>query len=302
MKVLVTGASGFIGRYLVDALVEAEHEVVAVGRDAGQPGGNHRIAQAQTDYSETSIDPLMQGVDAVVHLAGRRMTREDDPMHLEPFLGPNVVVTECLVRAAKRAAVRHVVLASTIAVYSAADEVPFRENRIPHPLNAYGLSKLMAEQAAALCVRDSGVRLTCLRFAAVFGHGEKGTPALMKFIGEAQAKRTLSLQGNRNISVDQLYVRDAVFAIMAALEPANLGGVFNIGAGETYSIEQMATTVNEVFGNEGNLNLDASHAAEARKPGLDIDRARAVLGWTPRFDLAAGLGDFLATSGKACDR
>jgi UDP-glucose 4-epimerase len=300
MKIVVTGASGFIGRYLVETLLQAGHDVVALAR-----GGPSRAAQDSrltiraTDYSEEDLKARLDGAAAVVHLAGRRMTREDDPNLLAPFVEPNVLAVERLMRAARAAAVPSVVLASTIAVYSAGNEVPFRETEVPQPLNAYGLSKLMGEQVASLHARDGKPRLTSLRFAAVYGHGEKGTPALMRFVNEARDKRTLTLQGNRLVSVDQLYVRDAVGAILAALDERNPGGTFNIGCGEAYTVAEMAETVNAVFGNAGNLDLGTSHEAPARRPRVDIAHAGAVLGWRPRYNLAQGLADFLATWDKA---
>lgn len=303
MKVVVTGASGFIGRYLVETLLDEGNDVVAVGRSGSAEAAatSDRLTVAGTDYSEESLASLLGGVDAVVHLAGRRMTREDDPNWLAPFIEPNVLAVENLMRSARAAGVGKVVLASTIAVYSAGNDVPFRESQVPHPLNAYGLSKLVAEQAAGLHARDGKVRLTCLRFAAVYGHGEKGTPALMRFVNEARDKRTLTLQGNRLISVDQLYVRDAVGAILRTLGPESPGGTFNIGCGDAYTVVEMAETVNAVFGNAGNLAIDASHEAPARRPCMDVGHAASVLGWRPRYGLADGLADFLATWNKACD-
>lgn len=299
MRIVVTGASGFIGGYLTEALLDGGHEVIAVGRHSRARADN--FSAAATDYSEESLKQLLDGADAIVHLAGRRMTREDEPTRLFPFVEPNVIATENLLRAAKAQGVSNLVLASTIAVYSAANEVPFRETAVPKPLNAYGLSKLMAEQYADLYGSAAGIRVTNLRFAAVYGHGEKGTPALMRFINEAQQKKTLTLQGNRAISIDQLYVRDAVSATLAALAPANPGGTFNIGAGTAYAVVELAEAVNSVFGNAGNLSLGSSYEAPARKSCMDITRAAELLEWSPQFGLAEGLADFLATSNRACN-
>jgi UDP-glucose 4-epimerase len=304
MKIAVTGASGFIGRYLVEALSAGGHEIVAVGR-AGSAGGDTadgRVTVRETDYSEESLKAVLEGADAVVHLAGRRMTREDEPNRLAPFVEPNVLATENLMRTAKARDIGNVVIASTIAVYSARNEAPYRETEVPQPLNAYGLSKLMAEQYASLYARDARIRLTNLRFAAVYGHGEKGTPALMRFVNEASAGRTLTLQGNRLISVDQLYVRDAVGAIVAALGQKNPGGTFNIGCGDAYTVVDMAETVNSIFGNAGDLVTEGSHEAPVRKNRMDIAHAASVLDWRPIYGLAEGLSDFLATRDKACDR
>jgi UDP-glucose 4-epimerase len=300
MRVMVTGASGFIGRYVVEALLGQGREVLCVGRTLDQLKRFEGMPAtlAETDYSESSLEPLLTDVGAIIHLAGKRMTREDDPTLLSPFVEPNIKALENILRAATKARVTDFVMASTIAVYSAKNNVPFREADLPHPLNAYGLSKLVCEQYAEIALRGGKIKLTNLRFAAVYGHGEKGTPALMRFIGEARAKKPLTLQGNRLVSVDQLYVRDAAAAIIAALGESNPGGTFNVGCGTAYSVIEMAETVNSIFGNAGNLVTEGSHAHPVRQPYMDTDRAAEALGWRPRFCLREGLQDFLAILDK----
>ena len=100
----------------------------------------------QTDYSAASLNAALTGADAVIHLAGRRMTREDAPMDLAPFWGANVAVIGDLVTGARAAGGKRIVLASTIATYSAGSGLPYREEAAARPINAYALSKLMAEE------------------------------------------------------------------------------------------------------------------------------------------------------------
>lgn len=285
-KIAVTGASGFIGGYLVDALREQGFCPVTVGRDAQ--------SDRQTDYGADSLRAALSGCRAVVHLAGRRMTREDDPMDLAPFLAPNVEAVGQLARAAGAEGLDCVVLASTIAVYSAATPAPFREDGPTHPMNAYALSKLMAESYLEMLTRKSGLRTVCLRLAAVYGHGEKGTPALMRFINQAQAGQTLRLTGNTNYTIDQIYVRDAVGAILAALLSDQARGVCNIGGGRAWTVRDLAQTANEVFENAGNLDRSDAHEAEAVQSVMDLTRAAQLLGWSPAYDLRRGLEDLKA--------
>ena len=141
-NVAVTGASGFIGGYLVEALAAAERMPISLGRGGRGPQG---AAHRRTDYSRESLCEALSCVDALVHLAGRRMTREDDPTDPSPFFEPNVLVVKNLVEAAREVGVSRIVFASTIAVYTPTGDAPYREDACPRPLNAYGLSKLMAE-------------------------------------------------------------------------------------------------------------------------------------------------------------
>jgi len=287
--VAITGASGFIGRYLHANLTQAGYCPRSLGRTAPDDAAGH-----QTDYSFDSLCDALAGADALVHLAGRRMTREDDPTDLHPFYQPNVAMISDLVRAAKAVGIRRLVLASTIAVYAPASGLPYRENAKPDPINAYALSKLMAEQYLDLLTRDGVVSSVALRFAAVYGHGEKGTPALMKFIGQAQAGQTIVLSGNPDYRIDQLYVRDATSAIVAALE-SDARGSYNIGGGRALPVLEIAQTVNDVFENKGNLRLETDSNAPMPETYMALDAAAAGLNWQPAYDLRRGLEDFRTT-------
>ena len=291
--VAVTGASGFIGRYLCADLAAAGYSVLRLGRGDGM--------DRQTDYSAASLTDALQGADAVVHLAGRRMTRDDAPMDLAPFWQPNVAVIGDLATAAQANGVRKIILASTIAVYSAgpvyseSSGLPFREDAPARPINAYALSKLMAEAHLEMLTRAAGPTALSLRLAAVYGHGEKGTPALMRFVDQASAGQQIVLSGNPDTRIDQIYVRDATAAILAALRHATARGVFNIGGGAPLALRAMAEAACDIFGTPGHLRIDYAGHDAMPHPVMDLSRAATGLGWHPAHDLRAGLADFRAT-------
>ena len=288
--VAVTGASGFIGRYLNADLNAAGYTPRSLGRSAPE-GADAR----QTDYSYDSLCAALEGCTGLIHLAGRRMTREDAPMDLRPFYEPNVASIADLVAACKEVGVQRIVLASTIAVYAPVCGLPYRESATPHPINAYALSKLMAEQHLELLTRNGPTSSVALRLAAVYGHGEKGTPALMKFVGLAQARETITLSGNADYRIDQLYVRDATSAMIAALQ-SDARGSYNIGGGRALPVLEIAQTINEVFGNAGNLELNTDSDAPMPETYMALERAATDLNWRPAYELRAGLEDFLKTA------
>ena len=117
MRVAVTGASGFIGRYLVPALAAGGHEVVALGREAGglAPLQGDGVTVRATDYDAGDLADVLKGVDAVVHLAGRRSQRDDDPLSFRPFAETNLNLLETLFFAARDVGASRFVQASTIA-------------------------------------------------------------------------------------------------------------------------------------------------------------------------------------------
>lgn len=303
MKVAVTGATGFIGRYLVSALAAAGWEVVALGRDPAllrtleAPG----IRTFATGYGD-DLGEALDGAQAVVHLAGRRSQRTDDPLSFKPFAAVNLELLESLFFAARDAGVSTFVLASTIAVYSGANTVPYTETQTPAPLNPYGLSKLTGEQLLALWGGACGMRTVSLRLAASFGYGERPSAVLMRFAAEAWARRPLIVRGNGRTGIDQIYVRDVVRAFEASLSRDAPGGIFNIGAGRVFTLLEMAETVNAAFGNVGNLRIEDPQEGDAPQPYMSIEAARDRLGWSPQWSLEGALDDFYKTWREAESR
>lgn len=283
--VAVTGASGFIGRYLCPALETAGHDVLRLGRGTG--------ADRVTDYSRSSLEGALKGADAVIHLAGRRMTRDDDLMDIAPFWAPNVATMADLVATARVHGLGRVVLASTIGVYGPESGYPFRETARTCPTNAYAFSKVAAEKHLEMLTRRDGPSAVSARLAAVYGHGEKGTPALMTFANRAEAGKPLVLRGNPNHLIDQIYVRDAVAGLIACLGSDTTGPV-NIGGGRAIPVREIAETAARTWNRPPPVE-DGATPGPAPDTKLDLTRAAEALGWQPRYDLAAGLADMRAT-------
>lgn len=284
--VAVTGASGFIGRYLCQDLDAAGYRPLRLGR--GRPKAE---ADRRTDYTRASLAEALQGADAVVHLAGRRMTREDDPGDIAAFMGPNVTVIDDLVAAAMDTGVQRIVLASSIAVYGPDPMPPCAEDAATDPVTAYARSKLMAEVRLQRLTRAGGPSCMALRLAAVYGHGEKGTPALMRFVQQAMAGETIVLTGHPGTRIDQIYVRDATAAILAALRHPEATGICNIGGGTALPVRRIAEEVAMIFGHKGDLIDRTDAAAPMQGHAMSLERAARVLRWSPAHDLRAGLQD-----------
>lgn len=171
MKVLVTGASGLVGRPLTAALADAGHHVRAAVRRALEFPDGVEVARIG-DLSNTDWSPLLAGMDAVVHLAGIAHIGTD--VAEDTYDRVNHRATAALARASATAAIKRFVFASSIRAQSGthADHL-LRETDPPQPTEAYGRSKLAAEDA----VRGSGVPYTILRPVLVYGRGAKGNLA-----------------------------------------------------------------------------------------------------------------------------
>jgi len=296
MRIAVTGANGFLGGHLVRALLSAGAAVTAVARE---PDGLASLVACgaepvTTDYGADSIARWIAGHDAVVHLGARRMGRADPPRGLEPFVEPNLLLPERIADAAIAAGVGRLVFASSIAVYSAVDPVPFVEDGPTHPINAYGLAKLMGEELLELKCRGTRTDALSLRFAALYGVGERTTGVFMKFASEAAEGRDLTIKGNAGYGVDLLYVDDAVAALIAAATTAGARGVVNVGGGKAWTVGEMARIVAAAHGGRVAVHHEDPVEGPAPQPHMAIDRAARVLNWAPRHDLASGLAAMVA--------
>jgi UDP-glucose 4-epimerase len=174
MRVLVTGASGFVGAALVPALADAGFQIRAAARQPAQLPSSPRIEPVSLPDLTRPADwsPLLSGMDAVVHLAG--IAHADPGTQLEIYDRINHQATAELAQAAARLRLSHFVFMSSIrAQAGASSEQVLREDMTPSPTDSYGRSKLAAEDA----VRASGVPFTILRPAVIYGPGVKGNLA-----------------------------------------------------------------------------------------------------------------------------
>ena len=291
MRLIVTGATGFIGRSLVES-AQQYFEVICLTRSYGKTNENKKVSFVQTDYELDSLINVFREGDVLVHLAGQRITKNDINPRLLSFIESNVKVTENLLLAACEAKVRQVVLASTIGVYSEIDGTPYSEDTSPHPSTVYGLSKLMGEQLVNYYCLKNNITSTILRLSQCFGIGEKDSPVLMKFIKSARERGKLTAQDNE-FYLDEIYIKDVVEVMLLAIT-REVEGTFNVGGGKAYSILEMAKTVNEVFDNVKNIEVISSKKIKNENNFLSIQKIDTQLNWSPNFDLERALIDMKA--------
>jgi nucleoside-diphosphate-sugar epimerase len=205
LSVLVTGSGGFLGRHTVRYLAALGYKVIAASRTASD-SGNPNIVTVQLPELSKPFDwqPLLEGCDAVVHLAGLA----HKPANEEQYDLVNHRATAALARAAAGVGTNHLVFVSSIAAQSGPySDHKLREDDPPRPNNAYGRSKLAAENA----IRTTGISFTILRPVVIYGEGEKGNvatvhriarlPIPLPFGGVTARRSVLSIQ-NLNSAVE----------------------------------------------------------------------------------------------------
>jgi UDP-glucuronate 4-epimerase len=298
MRIVVTGAAGFIGSHVCERLVARGHRVVGIDaftrfyvRELKELNvAALRTAPAFRLEERNLLDApglvrAVAGADAICHLAGRPGVRGGAPVLFE---AGNVRTTEAVMRAAALAGVGRVVLASSSSVYGPARGAVREDDRL-RPLSLYAQSKRRAELVAARTARRHGVELVTLRYFTVYGPRQRPDMAFARFLRAALGGGEMPLLGDGRQRRDFTYVGDAAEATALAVELGRPRAVYNVAGGRPVALaEALALLAGEL----GSAPALARLPADPREPlttAADLGRARAELGWTPRTGLEHGL-------------
>jgi UDP-glucuronate 4-epimerase len=290
MRYAVTGAAGFIGSHLAEALLEQGHEVVGIDcftdyydpalKEANAIGREVR----RVDLAEDPLD--FAGLDGVFHLAGRPGVRSfGDVFPL--YLRDNVLASQRVFEAAARDGVR-VVFASSSSVYGAAERYPTPEDTPPHPLSPYGITKLACEQLADAYGRQFGLDRVVVRYFNAFGPRQRPDMAFTRIARALADGGRFELFGDGAQSRSWTYVGDVVTATIAAMERGS--GTYNVGGALEASMNETIALFEAVSGQQLDLRRhDEPVAGDQRRTKADTTRIRAELGWEPRVSLEDGI-------------
>jgi UDP-glucuronate 4-epimerase len=296
-RFLVTGAAGFIGRHLTRWLTASGHQVVAADRrpaPADLPGEVHEV-----DLFTCDLDPLLDGVEYVVHLAGQPGVRESWTQFADYSRG-NIELTQRLLEALRGRPVRKFVLASTSSVYGTAP-VPTREDGPVQPVSPYGATKLAAESLCDLYGRTAGVPWLALRYFTVYGPGQRPDMAFTRWLTAARDGTPVQIYGAGDQVRDFTYVGDAVAATeAAALSPAQAMAV-NVGGGQPVPIKEALRLIEQVTGRPLRVVHLPAAAGDMAVTRADTERLAREVGVVPATPLAEGLArqfEWIAGGGK----
>lgn len=286
MKVAITGGTGFLGGYVVEAIKNEKHLPVMLSR---KEIGNLEIdCEARiTDYSKVDLLEKLSDIDAVVHLAAKRGSQgKINEFH------DNEIMTQNLYDTCVELSISNIVFASTISVYSDECLLPWVEDQIPVPELMYGVSKLANEHIGNIYSRNKGLYIKNLRFAHLYGFNEKNNYMINRFFRQAFHGEQLVLNAKSVAKREFLYVKDAAKAVVCALKQPTISGTFNIGSGEALTNYDVAKAINTVFGNANNLMIKDASADEGIHPSyMESGMAEKTLNFSPEYTFYEALSE-----------
>jgi UDP-glucose 4-epimerase len=295
MRILLTGAAGFIASHVADRYIDAGHEVVIVDNlsTGRRTNVNPRARLHVVDINDPAVTDLVrhEKPDVINHHAAQIDVRRSVA---EPIndVRTNVEATLRLALAGLACGTRRFIFASTGgAIYGEQETFPATESHPVNPLSPYGASKLAAEKYLATLAYNSGLEVVCLRYANVYGprqspHGEAGVVAI--FSERLLAGRPAMVNGDGLQTRDYVHVADVAQANVLALTTER-PGTYNIGTGIETSVLEIHRLLARAAGFEGLAVHAEAKPGEQRRSCIDSSRAKNALGWRPQVLLADGL-------------
>ena len=298
---LVTGGCGFIGSHIVDRLIELGHNVKVIDDESAAENENFyhnkKARYYKLDISKDDCSYCFGGdngkpIDYVFHLAARS--------RIQPTIGSpgscfevNVVGTQRVLEWSRLNCVKRVIYSGTSSLYGRQNVIPFVPNMPADCLNPYSMSKWMGEQICKLYSQLYGMPSIVLRYFNVYGPREpiKGTyaPVIGLFKRQHAASEAMTIVGDGSQRRDFTYIDDVVEANILAMNSSVKKiphGIYNVGTGKNYSIQEIADMIGE------KREMIPDRPAEVKETLADISETIKDLNWSPKFTLEETISSY----------
>ena len=307
MRVLVTGAAGFIGSHVCAALVSRGDEVVGLDNfddfySTGVKRANIKLIADQAHFKLVEGDIRDAGMvahcldertDAVIHLAARAGVR---PSIEQPLLYQDVNVrgTMVLLERIKAFPRCRFLFASSSSVYGNRSDVPFREtDRVDDPISPYAATKKIGELIGHTYHHLYGFPVTCLRFFTVYGPRQRPDLAIHKFARLMESGAPIPVFGDGSMERDFTYIDDIVDGVLRALDRCSGYHIYNLGESRPISVAKLIDLMQDALGRKAEIHRLPLQPGDVMRTYADVTRAQRELGFEPRTDIRDGLRRFV---------
>jgi len=243
LRVVVTGAAGFIGSHLSERLLASGHEVVGIDcfadyyekarkeQNLEKSRSSDRFYFEPADLVDADLTPLLDGAAVVYHLAGQPGVRPSWGNQFDRYVRDNVIATQRLLEALKDLPIKRFVFAGSSSVYGDAERFPTKETALPRPVSPYGVTKLAAEHLTTLYARNFGLPAVSVRYFTVYGPRQRPDMAFARFMQAMADGDDIEVFGDGEQTREFTYVSDAVDGTIKASTAEVVGEIFNLGGG-----------------------------------------------------------------------
>ncbi|HEX4632625.1 MAG TPA: NAD-dependent epimerase/dehydratase family protein [Gemmatimonadales bacterium] len=305
---VVTGAAGFIGSHVCEALVARGDAVVGIDnfdpfygraikeRNLAGLKGRREFELRELDCADAELP--WDGVTGVVHLAAKAGVRPslDDPA---AYVRANVLATVQILEGARRAGIRRIVLASSSSVYGDTTTPPFGEGAPAiEPVSPYAASKRAGELMAEAFAHLYGARIANLRYFTVYGPRQRPDLAIHKFTAAIARGEPIRMFGDGSTERDYTYVSDVVAGTLAALDWTGRAAspesrAFNIGGGGRVRLDRLIALIGEALGVPPRIERAQMQPGDVVLTAADLSRSAAELEYRPRVGIEDGIRNFV---------
>lgn len=307
MRILVTGAAGFIGSHLSERLLAEGHHVV--GLDNFDPFYEEEVKRRNIQAASHTpgyllvegdirdsrcVDQVVgdQKTEMIIHLAARAGVRPSiaDPVGYNDV---NINGTMVMLEAARGHKVPKFIFASSSSVYGNNRKVPFAEGDIvDFPISPYAATKKAGELICHTYSHLYGIDMTCLRFFTVYGPRQRPDLAIHKFVRLIEAGQEIPMFGDGSMMRDFTYIDDILDGIMGAV--ANCAGyaIYNLGESRPVRLDALIAAIEKALGKQAKIRQMDVPPGDVKQTYADVSKAVAELGYEPKTVLEEGLARF----------
>ncbi len=304
MRVLITGAAGFIGSHVTERLLDQGATVLGVDNfntfyDPETKLGNLSTSLKNPDFTLEREDITDMSVmsrifaefapDRVIHLAAWAGVRPSIE-HPALYQKVNIEGTTNLLECCRQTGVKHFIFASSSSVYGDRENVPFCESdNVDHPISPYAATKKAGELLCYTYHHLFNISTHCLRFFTVYGPRQRPEMAIAKFTRLISEGRPITLFGDGTSSRDYTYIDDIVAGVLASTARCEGYRVYNLGESKTIDLKGLVAVIAKSLGITPKIEWLPMQPGDVQRTFADITRAQAELDYHPTVNIEVGI-------------
>ncbi|MCK4913357.1 MAG: GDP-mannose 4,6-dehydratase [Planctomycetes bacterium] len=307
MKLLVTGAAGFIGSHLCHRLLKGGNAVV--GLDNFDAFYDRKIKESNVHELENfdsfrfvegdirdavCVDSICgDSIDVIVHLAAKAGVRPSiaDPVG---YADCNINGTVVVLESAKKNNIKKFIFASSSSIYGNNKKVPFSEtDNVDFPISPYAATKKAGELLCYTYSHLYDIDMTCLRFFTVYGPKQRPDLAIHKFCKLIMADKPIPFFGDGSMMRDFTYIDDITDGVVKSIDKCNGYEIYNLGEERPVRLDVLVSEIESALGKKAILDRKPVPPGDVKQTYADVEKAKKQLGYNPDTEITAGLKNFV---------